>query len=70
MWLATVFIFIFTKGSRGDRRVIGPLADGTSSVQAVDDSVALALLMCGIVPLGGDVVGTVTERPELVGGCL
>jgi hypothetical protein len=50
--------------------VIVPLADGASSVQAVDDSVAPAILLCGIVPLGSDVVGASTEWLEFVNGCL
>jgi hypothetical protein len=50
--------------------IIVPLADGASSVQAVDDSVAPAILLCGIVPLGNDVVGASTEWLEFVNGCL
>ena len=48
---------------------IAHLADRTSSVQAVDDGVAPALLPHRIVPLGSDVVRAFTEWLELVNGC-
>lgn len=47
-----------------------PLAEGASGVQAVDDRVAPALLCRGVIRLRSNVVGTVSERPEFVYGCL
>lgn len=60
----------FYEGSRDWHGGTVPLADGASGVQAVDDCVAPTLLFIGVIPLGSDIVATVTERSEFVNGCL
>ena len=44
------------------------LAEGASTVQAIDDRIATTILCSGIVFLGGNVVGAVAEWSKFVDG--
>ena len=54
--------------SRGCGYGIVKLTESASTVQAIDDRIAAAILCSGIVFLGASVVGVVTERFKYVGG--